>query len=140
YEVLFSEMPHLFAKLRWRQRLAYLTIGTYYLSGVTTALYLIFPYVYLWTGLQPASMRFAEFLVATAPVALIGSVMYLLVQRWLCHPATERGLHLRGLVLKLGCWPVFFAGTLLAVARADIPYIPTAKEAVRGRFLRLAWP
>jgi cellulose synthase (UDP-forming) len=35
---------------------------------------------------------------------------------------------------------VFLAGTLLAVGHRDIPYIPTAKEAVRGRFLRLAWP
>ena len=24
--------------------------------------------------------------------------------------------------------------------RAEIPYVPTAKEARRGRFLRLAWP
>jgi cellulose synthase (UDP-forming) len=31
-------------------------------------------------------------------------------------------------------------GTVLAILRKDIPYIPTAKEAVRGRFLRLAWP
>jgi len=62
------------------------------------------------------------------------------VQRWMCDPTTERGLHLRGLILKIACWPVFFAGTVLAIVRANIPYIPTAKEAVRGRFLRLAWP
>jgi hypothetical protein len=31
-------------------------------------------------------------------------------------------------------------GTLLAIARAEIPYIPTEKKAVRGHFLRLAWP
>ena len=29
---------------------------------------------------------------------------------------------------------------MLAIVRAEIPYIPTAKEAQRGRFLRLAWP
>jgi cellulose synthase (UDP-forming) len=29
---------------------------------------------------------------------------------------------------------------VLAVLHAEIPYIPTAKEAVRGRFLRLSWP
>jgi hypothetical protein len=29
---------------------------------------------------------------------------------------------------------------VLAIARTEIPYIPTAKEARRGRFLRLAWP
>jgi cellulose synthase (UDP-forming) len=40
----------------------------------------------------------------------------------------------------VACWPVFLAGTVLAVAGAEVPYVPTPKEAVRGRFLRLAWP
>jgi cellulose synthase (UDP-forming) len=85
-------------------------------------------------------MRFDGFLSAVAPVAVMGVAIYLFVQRWLCEPAAERGLHWRGFVLKLACWPVFLAGTVLAVVRAEIPYIPTAKEAVRGRFVRLAWP
>lgn len=140
YEVVFAELPRLFATLRWRQRLSYLTIGTYYLCGATTLVFLIFPYLYLWTGMQPAAMRFGGFLVASAPVAVIGVIIYLTVQRWLCDPQTERGLHWRGFALKIACWPVYLAGSLLAVVRADIPYIPTAKQAVRGRFFRLAWP
>jgi hypothetical protein len=74
------------------------------------------------------------------PVALLGIVLYRYAQRWLCHPETERGLHWRGLTLKLAAWPVYLLGTILAVFRVDVPYIPTAKEARRGRFLRLAWP
>jgi len=140
YEVVFAEMPRLTGRLRWRQRVSYMTVGTYYFFGVTTLLYLIFPYLYLWTGYQPASMRFAEFLAESAPVAVAGAGLYLFVQRWLCDRATEAGVHWRGLSLKFACWPIFFAGTLLAVMRADIPYIPTAKEAVKGRFLSLAWP
>ncbi|RMG67999.1 MAG: glycosyltransferase, partial [Calditrichaeota bacterium] len=57
YEVLFSEIPRLFGRLSWRQRFSYLAIGTYYLNGLTTFLYLLFPFLYLWFGLQPASMR-----------------------------------------------------------------------------------
>jgi cellulose synthase (UDP-forming) len=140
YEVVFAEMPRHFGFLRWRQRLAYGVIGTYYLFGVTTLLYLLFPYLYLWWGIQPAAMRFSEFLLAATPVGAVGVAMYLFTQRWMCDPATERGIHWKGFVLKMACWPIFFAGTMLAVARAEIPYIPTAKEAVRGRFLRLAWP
>ncbi|MGH7555787.1 MAG: glycosyltransferase family 2 protein, partial [Longimicrobiales bacterium] len=140
YEVLFVEIPASFGRLTWRQRLSYLAIGTYYLFGVTTALFLIFPYLYLWSGVQPAAMRFHEFLLAGGPVAALGAAVYLFAQRWLCHPATERGIHWRGLALKVACWPVFMAGTVLALLRADIPYIPTEKRAVRGRFLRLAWP
>jgi cellulose synthase (UDP-forming) len=140
YEVAFTELPHLFRRLTWRQRLSYLAVGTYYLFGATTLAFLVFPYLYLWTGLQPAAMRFAEFIVYGGPVAIVGMAMYFVTQRWMCDPATERGLHLRGLILKIACWPVFLFGTALAIARAEIPYIPTAKEAVRGRFFRLAWP
>ena len=61
--------------------------------------------------------------------------MYDLAQRWLCHPGSERA-HWRGLLLKMGCWPVFLVGTLGSPCGAEIPYIPTAKEAIRGRFLR----
>src|SRR5688500_11856273 len=86
YEVAFTELPRLAGKLAWRQRLSYLTIGTYYLFGVTTLLFLILPYIYLWTGAQAASMRFEGFMSAALPVGLAGVAMYLLAQRWLCHP------------------------------------------------------
>jgi cellulose synthase (UDP-forming) len=140
YEVAFTELARLAGRLTWRQRLSYLTIGTYYLFGVTTPLFLVIPYLFLWTGVQPAMMSFAEFLTVSAPVAIVGAAIYLVMQRWLCDPGSERGLHWRGMMLKIACWPVFLAGTVLAVLHAEIPYIPTAKEAVRGRFLRLAWP
>jgi cellulose synthase (UDP-forming) len=140
YEVVFAELPRLFGKLKGRQRLSYLAIGTYYLFGATMPLFLLFPYLYLWTGVQPVAMRFGEFLARGVPVALAGVAMYFYVQLWLADPERERGPHWRGLVLKMACWPVFLVGTVLAIFRAEIPYIPTAKEAVRGRFLRLAWP
>ncbi len=140
YEVGFAELPRAIRKLSWRQSLSYMAIGTYYLAGVTTLIYLIFPYLYLWTGYQPASMSFAEFLAEVWPVAVVGGGLYLYVQRWMCDRSTETGVHWRGLALKIACWPIFLAGTLLALIRADIPYIPTAKEAVKGRFLMLASP
>jgi cellulose synthase (UDP-forming) len=140
YEVVFAELPRLFRRLRWRQRLSYLAIGTYYGFGITMLIFLCFPYLYLWAGVQPAAMRFGEFVLHAGPVGVIGATIYLYVQRWLADPGTERGTHWRGLMLKLACWPVYLAGTTLAIFRAEIPYIPTAKEAVRGRFLRLGWP
>lgn len=140
YEVTFTELPRLFRTLSWRQRLAYLSIGTYYLFGVTMPVFLVVPYLYLWTGWQPTNMRFAEFVTTGAPVAGIGIALYLGVQRWLCDPRTERGLHWRGFILKMACWPVFLAGTVLALLRREIPYIPTAKNGVRRRFFPLAWP
>lgn len=140
HEVLFRELPRAFRSLTWRQRLAYPAIGTYFLGGLTTLLYLIIPYLFLWTGAQPAEMSFPEFIVRGGPVAAVGVVLYLYAQRWLCDPETERGTHLRGLTLKIASWPVHLAGAVLAVLDVSVPYIPTAKERRRGRFLRLAWP
>jgi cellulose synthase (UDP-forming) len=140
YEVAFAEMPAAFRGLSWRQRLAYLTIGTYYLSGVTTLLFVLIPYLYLWFGVAPTSMSFGDFLIYAGPVGIIGLLSYAFMQRWLAGGKTERGLHLHGLALKTACWPIFFAGTVLAILNRDIPYIPTAKTRVRGQFLRLAWP
>ena len=140
YEVLFSEIPRLFRGLSWRQRFSYVAIGTYYIFGVTTLIYMVIPFLYLWGGIQPAAMRFAEFVVVALPVAFVGIAIYQFVQRWLCDPATEKGMHLIGLILKVACWPIYLMGTLLAIVRADIPYIPTSKEAVRGQFFRLSWP
>lgn len=140
WEVAFAELAPAWPGLTWRQRLSYLTIGSYYLFGVTTPVFLVIPYLYLWTGIQPAAMSFAHFVAAGAPLALIGVAIYLYAQRWLCHAHVERGLHLRGLALKMACWPIFLAGTVLAVLRREISYVPTAKEGVRGSFVRLAAP
>lgn len=140
YEVLFSELPRAFKGLSWLQRLAYGAISTYYIFGVTTLFFLLVPYIFVWGGSQPASMDFGEFILNGGPIAIIGVLLYLYQQRWLADTSHERGLHWRALSLKIACWPVYFAGTVLAVIRADIPYIPTAKEAQKGHFFRLAWP
>jgi cellulose synthase (UDP-forming) len=140
HEVLFAEVPRLFKKLSFWQKVSYITIGTYYLEGLTTLIYLIIPFLYLWFGIVPAKMYFIEFLLQGVPVLIFSVWIYLHVQRWMCHPETERGLHLRGMVLKFACWPVFLLGFILSLANKDIPYIPTAKQAVIGKISPFARP
>lgn len=70
-----------------------MTIGTHYLFGVTILMFLAIPDPYPWTGVQPASMPFEEFVTMGGPVALLGMALYLYAQRWLCHPPADRGLH-----------------------------------------------
>jgi cellulose synthase (UDP-forming) len=138
YEVLFREYPRAFRRLTMHQRIAYLMIGTYYLVGVTAPIYLAIPLLYLLTGIQPAAMFLIEYLVYGIPVGLFGVLVYRFVQRWLCDPARERGWHWRGMLLKIGCWPVYLRGLLLALANVHVPYVPTAKERRTGNFWRLA--
>jgi cellulose synthase (UDP-forming) len=138
HEVLFAELPRAWKGLSFWQRLSYFTIGTYYLSGLTMALFLLFPFLFLWFGILPANMDFIDFTLHWLPLALSGLGIYLYVQQWLCHPAQERGLHWRGMALKFACWYVFLTGFVLSLLNKKIPYIPTAKKAVKGltRFAR----
>lgn len=140
HEVLFAEVPSLFKKLSFWQRISYTSIGSYYLVGTTTLIYLLFPFIYLLFGVLPAKMQIIEFIFYGAPVMLIGILIYFYVQLWMCHPVIERGFHWRGMILKFACWPVFFLGFILSIINADIPYIPTAKQAVIGKVTPFAYP
>jgi cellulose synthase (UDP-forming) len=132
FEVAFSELPRLWSRLRFWQKIAYATISTYYMVGVTMMIFVLLPFLFFATGVLPANMRIVEFIAYGILVLVIDVLIYVYCQRWLCHPAMERGLHLRGMVLKFACTPVFALGFFLSLVNADIPYIPTAKKAVTG--------
>jgi cellulose synthase (UDP-forming) len=132
FEVAFSELPRLWTRLRFWQKISYATISTYYMVGVTMMIFVLLPFLFFATGVLPANMRIVDFIVYGVLVLMMDVLIYLYVQRWLCHPAMERGLHLRGMVLKFACTPVYALGFLLSLVNADIPYIPTAKKAAIG--------
>lgn len=140
HEVLFAEVPMLFKKLSFWQKLSYITIGTYYLEGFVTLLYLLIPFLFFWTGLLPAQMYFIEFLYYGLPIVFFSIWIYFHVQRWLCDPTSEQGLHWRGMVMKFACWPVYLMGFVLSLVDKEIPYIPTAKQAVVGKISPFAKP
>ncbi|MCX6249660.1 MAG: glycosyltransferase [Bacteroidetes bacterium] len=140
FEVSFVELPRLAGKLTFWQRLSYFSIGTYYMVGATSFVFTLIPFLYFLTGILPAQMSFVDFVIHGSFIAIIAIGIYLYMEKWMCHPATEQGFHWRGMILKFACWPVYFLGFLLAMVNADIPYIPTAKKAVTGYFTPFARP
>jgi len=138
HEVLFHEYPRAFSRLTMHQRISYFMIGSYYVVGLTSLIYIAIPLIYLWTGRQPAAFLLSEYIRHALPVGVLGVSIYRFTQRWLCDPIRERGFHWRGTLLKVGAWNVYLKGLLLSVLGVAVPYIPTAKERRRDRFWRLA--
>src|SRR5687767_3474887 len=138
YEVLFREYPRAFRALTAYQRISYFMIGSYYLVGVTSLIFLSVPLIYLFFGRQPAVFLLSEYIQHAVPVGFFGVAIYFFSQRWLCDPPRERGLHWRGTLLKIGSWSVYLRGLVLALLGIAVPYIPTAKERRRTRFWTLA--
>ncbi|MGZ4055126.1 MAG: glycosyltransferase family 2 protein [Bacteroidia bacterium] len=140
FEVLFSEIPKVFRKLTFWQKLVYCSIGTYYLVGLTTFFFITIPFLYFFTGVIPGRITFVDFLIKGSFIVIVALSIYAYAQKFLCHPKTERGFHWRGMILKYSCWPVFLWGFLLSLANSEIPYIPTAKKAIVGYFTPFARP
>ncbi|WP_051605702.1 glycosyltransferase family 2 protein [Polaribacter sp. Hel_I_88] len=132
FELLFDEIPSTLKHLTFWQKLSYLSIGSYYLFGPITAFFIFVPLLFFTTKISPASMDFTEFIVLGTPILLISILIYGYAQRFLCDQKTERGIHWRGMVLKYSCWPVFTYAFYLTLINKKIPYIPTAKIAVKG--------
>jgi cellulose synthase (UDP-forming) len=140
FEVGFVELPKLFRRLSVWQKLVYSFIGTYYLVGLTSFFFTVIPFIFFATGIQPANMSFVDFLINGSYLAIISLVIFIYIQRWMCHPETERGFQWRGMMLKYACYPVYMLGFLLALVNVEIPYIPTAKKAITGYVTPFARP
>ncbi|GAC1430653.1 MAG: hypothetical protein NVSMB68_02920 [Thermoanaerobaculia bacterium] len=138
HDVLFHEYPRAFRRLTLHQKISYIMIGSYYIVGLTTLIYLSIPLIYLWLGAQPAVVLLADYVQHALPIGILGAAIYRFVQRWLCDPVRERGWHWRGTLLKIGSWNVFLRGLILAIGGVEVPYIPTRKERHRGKFWTLA--
>jgi cellulose synthase (UDP-forming) len=138
HDVLFQEYPRAFRRLTAHQKISYFMIGSYYLVGLTTFIYISIPLLYLWFGHQPAAFLFDAYLRHVVPIGIFGALIYRFIQRWTCDPVRERGWHWRGTLLKIGSFTVYLKGLVLAVAGIAVPYIPTAKERQRADFWKLA--
>jgi cellulose synthase (UDP-forming) len=132
FEILFGEMPKVFRKLSFWQKIVYLSISTYYFTGTATLFFILVPFFFFLTGIIPGRMTLIDFILHGTPVLIIAGLIYAYIQKFLCHPETERKFHWRGMILKYSSWPVYFYGFLLALADRNIPYLPTAKKALIG--------
>jgi cellulose synthase (UDP-forming) len=132
FELLFDEMPYLLKDLTFWQKVSYLSIGTYYLFGTITAFFIFVPLLYFFTKIIPGRMDFTEFIVRGSIILIIAILIYIYAQKFLCDHKTEKGFHWRGMILKYSCWPVFVYAFFLTLISKKIPYIPTAKTAVKG--------
>jgi cellulose synthase (UDP-forming) len=132
FEMLFDEFPKASKNLTFWQKLSYISIGTYYLVGPLTAFFIFIPLLFFTTKILPASMDFSQFIILGSPIVIIAILIYAHAQNFFCDTKTEKGIHWRGMVLKYSCWPVFTYAFYLSIINKQVPYIPTAKVAVKG--------
>ena len=126
-ELLLSVYPKLFRQLTGWQRLHYLVAPLYFLRGLFGAVNILVPIVCLTLGGIALRINLLDYLAAYVPVVMLAAIIRQQTQRWTIE-SSERGAHLMGGILGTGCWDAFLRGSLCAIFRIKLPYIPTPKD------------
>jgi len=67
-----------------------------YFVGFTTFFFIFLPFVYFFTGIIPGTWLFSDFIIQGSFIVIFAALIYAYVQKFLCHPETERKFHWRG--------------------------------------------
>lgn len=127
FDLLFRVYPKLFRQFNWVQRLHYLLLPLYFLSGVIAFIDLTLPVLSLGLSEFPWVVSLRDLAIHVAPLLGMGLLIRAYAQRWLRAP-DEGGLHLVGGLLCLGAWWVYATGFVYAILGVRVPYLPTPKE------------
>jgi cellulose synthase (UDP-forming) len=127
FDLLFHVYPKLFRHFTWRQRLHYLTMPLYFLSGLVALIDIAVPVASLVLLKFPWHLSLPEFALHMLPVATIALLIRYNAQQWLREPH-EPGLHLAGGILRIATWWVYSLGLIYTFFNVKVPYIPTPKE------------
>jgi cellulose synthase (UDP-forming) len=127
FQVLFEVIQKVIFKLKGWQRLCYLMSSTYYFVGVPIAINTILPIIFLFFGIWAVEMPFRSYFIHLIPFIVLFLLIHVFAQRWMRDPK-ERGLQWRGMLLKVGTWPVYILALLFSISGVKVPYLPTAKN------------
>jgi len=139
FQTLFTIMPKTIWHLRGWQKMCYLISSTYYAVGIAITINLILPIVFLFLNLWAVQMPIGGFVWHLVPFLIIFVVFHRFSQRWM-RERSERGWQWRGMLLKLGTWPIYLLSLIFALTGVHVPYLPTSKTRQRGAFPLLVSP
>jgi len=126
-ELLFNDLPKTWKKLDAKQKFTYSSISIFYIEGVVSFIFTLFPFIYFLSGVIPANIPLAQFGLFGIIFFILGVSSYSLANKYVCHPS-ERYVHWRASLLKFACWPIYLYAFVLTILRKRIPYLPTAKQ------------
>lgn len=125
FRVLFRRMPV-------RTRLQYAWSAMFYLTGLTTPVYLALPVLFLVFGVEAVSARSADFVGHFLP--------YIFLTIFILARSTEGRFRFRAVQFSYGLYPVFLSALISLVLGRKVGFHVTPKERASGSFYRLIVP
>ena len=128
-DIVFRHAPGLLPRMNPRRFFNYAVLQQFYFSGIAQVIGIALLTLYFLFGIPSAAMSLLPIVALYLPLLLYQILFQLWLQRFNIDPATERGLLLRGKLLSLAAWPVFFLAFIGVVRGASLTYVVTPKGA-----------
>ena len=106
----------------------YLLLQQFYFSGIAQAVGVGLMCMYFFFGINSADMSASSPLLLMYALLVTYQVTFQLwLQRFNVNPKTEKGLLLRGKVLAIAAWPIYFLAFMSVVFKIHLTYKVTPK-------------
>jgi len=126
-DILFRHCPSLMPKMKSRHIFNYLWLQQFYFSGLAQVVGIVLLTLYFCFGIAPANMALLAILILYIPLIIYQVLFQLWLQQFNCDPKTESGLLLRGKLLSLAVWPIYFLAFIGVVRGKRLTYVVTPK-------------
>lgn len=135
-DIAFRHAPNLLPKMKLRHIFNYFILLQFYFSGLTQVVGVLLLTMYFIFGFAPASMSLWPIFILYVPLVLYQIFFQSWLQRFNIEPKTEHGLLLRGKLLSLSAWPVFFLAFVRVVQGKPLSYVVTPKGDAHPAFYK----
>lgn len=126
-DIFFKHSPRLLPKMRLKHAVNYYLLQQHYFYGIAQVWGIALITLYFITGIHATSMELAPLLVLYLPLLIIQLLISLWLQRFNIDPKNESGLLLRGRLLTIAAWPIYFLAFVGVVTGRRLTYAVTPK-------------
>jgi cellulose synthase (UDP-forming) len=126
-DILFRHSPKIFPKMKQRHSFHYFLLQQYYFFGLAQAIGIFLISLYFFFGIQSTAMELNTLLILYPSLLIIQLLNFIWLQRFYIDPKKESGFHLRGKLLSMAAWPIYFIAFIGAVLGRKLSYEVTPK-------------
>ncbi len=126
-DIFFKHSPHLLPKMKPKHAINYYFLQQHYFYGLVQVLGVTLLTLNFTTGLQATSMLLAPLLILYVPLIIWQFIISLWLQRFSIDPKTESGLLLKGRLLTMAAWPIYFLAFVSVLTGKRLTYAVTPK-------------
>ncbi|MDO8624147.1 MAG: glycosyltransferase family 2 protein [bacterium] len=130
-DIVFRHAPALLSKMSVQRACNFILLQQFYFSGVAQVAGIGLLTLYFFFGVTSANMTLLPILVFYVPLVVYQILFQLWIQRFNIDPTTECGLLLRGRLLALAAWPVYFIAFLGVIQDRPLTYVVTPKGSIQ---------